>query len=182
MTFHQIQNDLFQDHLGDVPWKHICKLGTSTAASKLFEYARAGFDVYILHHEYQVKHYTSPWFSATDQRVYHFLKDRISQTFGVLLIIFSAKVNQLYLLFWTVMRYCVLDLTKLFADILSKNSNLDDLFISLPTFPSITNLKAHNIRVISRLVPKFVSSLDSRIYLFLILFQCFSWKILIATY
>ena len=63
---------------------------------------------------------------------------------------------------------------KLFVHIVSKNSNLDDLFISLPTFPSITNLKAHNIRVTSRLVPKFMSTLDSRIYLFLILFQCFS--------
>ena len=34
---------------------------------------------------------------------------------------------------------------KLFAENLSKNSNLDDSGISLPIFPSRTNLKLHNI-------------------------------------
>ena len=39
------------------------------------------------------------------------------------------------------------DKAKLFAKNLSKNSNLDDCGISLPVFPSRTNLKLHNISV-----------------------------------
>ena len=37
------------------------------------------------------------------------------------------------------------DKAKLFAKNFSKNSNLDDSGISLPVFPSRTNLKLHNI-------------------------------------
>ena len=37
------------------------------------------------------------------------------------------------------------DKTKLFAESFSKNSNLDGSGISLPVFPSKTNLKLHNI-------------------------------------
>ena len=36
------------------------------------------------------------------------------------------------------------DETKLFPENFSKNSNLDDSVISLPVFPSRTNLKLHN--------------------------------------
>ena len=36
------------------------------------------------------------------------------------------------------------DKAKLFAKNFSKNSNLDDSGISLPIFPSRTNLKLHN--------------------------------------
>ena len=39
------------------------------------------------------------------------------------------------------------DTAKLFAKNFSKNSNLDDLGISLPAFSSRTNLKLHNISV-----------------------------------
>ena len=39
------------------------------------------------------------------------------------------------------------DKAKLFAEKFSKNSNLDDSGISLPVFPSRTNLKLHNIYV-----------------------------------
>ena len=39
---------------------------------------------------------------------------------------------------------------KLFAKNFPKNSNLDDYGISLPVFPSITNLKLHNIFVNSQ--------------------------------
>ena len=41
------------------------------------------------------------------------------------------------------------DKAKLFAENLSKNSNLDDSGISLPVLPSRTNLKLHNIFVTS---------------------------------
>ena len=40
------------------------------------------------------------------------------------------------------------DKVKLFAENFSKNSNLDDSGISLPVFPSRTNLKLHNNSVI----------------------------------
>ena len=40
------------------------------------------------------------------------------------------------------------------------NSNLDDSGISLPVFPSRTNLKLHNISVTSKMVKKVVMNLD----------------------
>ena len=42
----------------------------------------------------------------------------------------------------------------------SKNSNLDDSGISLPVFPSRTNLKLHNISVTPKLVEKVIMNLD----------------------
>ena len=49
---------------------------------------------------------------------------------------------------------------KLFAKIFSMNSNLDDSGISLPFFPSRTNLKLHNISVTPKMVRKVVMNLD----------------------
>ena len=43
----------------------------------------------------------------------------------------------------------------------SKNSDLDDSGISLPVFPSITNLKLHNISVTSKIVKKVIMNIDS---------------------
>ena len=40
------------------------------------------------------------------------------------------------------------------------NSNLDDSGISLPVFPSRTNMKLHNISVTSKMVGKVVRNLD----------------------
>ena len=56
--------DGFHDHLRDVPWKDIFKLGASTAASEFCELVQVGIDVYIPHRKYQVKPHSSPWFSA----------------------------------------------------------------------------------------------------------------------
>ena len=42
----------------------------------------------------------------------------------------------------------------------SKNSNLDDSGISLPVFPSRTNLKLHDISVIPSMVKKVITNLD----------------------
>ena len=50
---------------------------------------------------------------------------------------------------------------KLFAENFSKNSNLDDSGISLPTFPSRTNLKLHNISISPKMVKKVIMNLDS---------------------
>ena len=52
------------------------------------------------------------------------------------------------------------DKAKLFAENFSLNSNIDDLGISLPVFPSRTNLKLHNISVTPKMVGKAVMILD----------------------
>ena len=52
------------------------------------------------------------------------------------------------------------DKAKLFAENFSKNSNLDDLGISLPVFLSRTNLKLHNISVTPKMVKKVIMNLD----------------------
>ena len=53
------------------------------------------------------------------------------------------------------------DKAKLFAKNFSYNSYLDDSGISLPVFPSRTNLKLHNISVTSKIVKKVIMNLDS---------------------
>ena len=53
------------------------------------------------------------------------------------------------------------DKAKLFARNFSKNSYLDGSAISLPVFPSRTNLKLHNISVTPMMVKKVIINLDS---------------------
>ena len=53
------------------------------------------------------------------------------------------------------------DKAKLFPKNFSKNSNLDDSGISLPVFPSRTNLKLHNIFITAKMVKKVIMNLDS---------------------
>ena len=53
------------------------------------------------------------------------------------------------------------DKAKLFGKNFSKNSNLDDSGISLPVFPSRTNLKLHNISITPKMVKKVITNLDS---------------------
>ena len=48
--------DGLRDHLRDVPWEDIFKLGASAAASEFCEWVQVGIDVYIPH--------SSPWLSA----------------------------------------------------------------------------------------------------------------------
>ena len=52
------------------------------------------------------------------------------------------------------------DKAKLFAENFSLNSNLDDSGVSLPVFPSRTNLKLHNISITPKMVRKAVMNLD----------------------
>ena len=52
------------------------------------------------------------------------------------------------------------DKAKLFAENFSKNSNLDDTGISLPVFPSSTDLKLHDVPVTPKMVKKFIMNLD----------------------
>ena len=52
------------------------------------------------------------------------------------------------------------DKVKLFAKSFSKNSDIDDSGISLPVFPSRTNLKLHNISITPKMVKKVIMNLD----------------------
>ena len=52
------------------------------------------------------------------------------------------------------------DKAKLFDDNVSKNYNLDDSGISLPVFPSRTNLKLYNISLTPKMVKKVIMNLD----------------------
>ena len=47
------------DHLRDVSWKDIFKLSASAGASEFCERVQVGIDVYISHHQYQVKPHLS---------------------------------------------------------------------------------------------------------------------------
>ena len=69
--FHHIAYDYYRadwdglcNHLRDVPWEDIFKLGASAAPGKFCEWVQVGIDVYIPHRKYQVKPHSSPWFSA----------------------------------------------------------------------------------------------------------------------
>ena len=63
------------------------------------------------------------------------------------------------------------DKAKLFAKDFLKNSSIEDSGISLPGFPSRTNLKLHNISVTLKMINKVVTNLDSSKHLVLIVFQ-----------
>ena len=52
------------------------------------------------------------------------------------------------------------DKTKVFVENFSKNSNLDDSDISLPVFPSRTNLKLDNISVTPKMFKKVLMNFD----------------------
>ena len=151
--------DGLRDHLRDVPWEDIFKLGASAATSEFCEWIQVGIDVYIPHRKYQVKSHSSPWFSAACAAAIvhrnHFFRlyqrekssdskvkfrqasnhcERVLEaaklayankqkspllprnlalvTSGGLLIVFSTKVNLLYLLYSTGQRCCLLHLIK----------------------------------------------------------------------
>ena len=73
-------------------------------------------------------------------------------TFGKLLIVFSTKGKSAIppVFNGTEVLSSVSDKAKLFAENFSKNSNFDDSFISLPFFPSRTNLKRQKYFCISQ--------------------------------
>ena len=85
--------------------------------------------------------------------------------FGELLIVFSTKQGKSFipplfngpkaLLFAS-------DKAKFLTKNFSKNSNLDDLGISLPLFYSTTNLKWHEMSITPTKVKKVIANLDSK--------------------
>ena len=52
------------DHLKDLPWENIFRLGASTAACEFNEWIQIRIYVYIPNHKYQVKPHSSSWLSA----------------------------------------------------------------------------------------------------------------------
>ena len=56
--------DGLRDHLRNVPWEDISKLGASATDPEFCEWVQVESDVYIVHCKYQVKPHSSPWFSA----------------------------------------------------------------------------------------------------------------------
>ena len=84
-------------------------------------------------------------------------------TSGELLIVFSTKVNKSAIppLFNSLeVLSSASDKAKLFPESFSMNSNIDDSGISLPVFPSRTNLKLHNISVTPKMVRTVIMNLD----------------------
>ena len=77
--------------------------------------------------------------------------------FGKLPIVFSTKVNLLYL-FHSIFSS---DKTKLIAKNFLKNSNPEDFGIPLPVPSSRTNLKLHNVSATPKMVKKVIMNLDS---------------------
>ena len=184
------------DHLGDVPWEGIFKLGAPAAANEYCEWVQVGIDVYIPHRKYQVKPHSSPWFSAACAAAIvhrnHFFRlyrqnksseskvkfrqasNRCKRVLEAAKLAYATQTKESITSqklgsrdFWRIANSVLnkgksaiaplfngpevlssaSDKAKLFAKNLSKNSNLDDSVISLPVFPSRTNLKLHNISI-----------------------------------
>ena len=222
LTFHQINNgmprdriaydnsradwDGLRDHLRDVSWEDIFKLGASAAVS---EWIQAGIDVHIPHRKYQVKSHSSPWFSAACAAVIvhrnHFFRlyqkdkssaskvkfrqasNRCKRVLEAAKLAYANKTKEfitsqkhgscdpfrignsilnkgkfgiLSLFNGLELLSSASDKAKLFTENFSKNSNLDDSGISLPVFPTRTNLKQQNISVTPNMVKKVILNLD----------------------
>ena len=148
--------DGLHDHLRDVLWKDIFKFSASAAASEFCEWVevvndyslqRAFLKLQTFHMLIKQK---SPslirnWFWGLWQIATSVLnegKSAIPPQFNCPEVLSSAS-----------------DKVKLFATIYSKNSNLEDPGISLPTFSSTTNLRLH-ISITSKMGKKVVMNLD----------------------
>ena len=84
------------------------------------------------------------------------------ETFARLLLVFSTKVNLLYLLYSMAQKCCLLHLIKQnFSPKTLLISNLVDSGILLPVFLCRTNLKLHNISITPKMVKKVITNLDS---------------------
>ena len=214
--FHRIAYDYsradwngLRDHLRDVPWEDIFRLGASAAASEFCEWVQVGIDAYIPHRKYQVKPHSSPWFSAACAAAIthknHFLclyqkdkssffkvkfrqaSNRCKRVLEAAKLAYANKTKESitsqklgFRDFWRIANSVLnkgksaipplanglevlpsaSDKAKLFAENFSKNSNLNDSGISLPVFPSSTNLKLRNISVSPKMVKKVIMNLD----------------------
>ena len=197
--------DGLHDHLRDVPWEDIFKLGASAAASEFCAWVQVGIDVYIpivsirsnlthLHGFQQLVH-RNHFFRLYQQNKSSESKVKFRQASNhckrvpeAAKLAYATKTKE-YIAsqklgsqdFWRIAN-SVLNKgksvvpplfngpevlpsasgkTKLFAKNFSQNSHLDDSGISLPVFPSRTNLKLHNISITPKVVKKVITNLDS---------------------
>ena len=151
--------DGLHDHLRDVLWKDIFKFSASAAASEFYEWVQVINDYRLVLVEkgflkLQIFHIlikqTSPslirnWLWGLWQianSVLNKCKSAILPLFNCPEVLSSSS-----------------DKVKLFATNYSKNSNLEDLRISLPTFSSTTNLRLQ-ISVTSKMGKKVIMNLD----------------------
>ena len=159
----------------------IFKLGASAAASEFYGWVQVGIDVYILHFTYEAKPNSSSWFSAAssdrlviiakgflklpnlhklvNQKSPFFLRNLAVRTFSKLLIVFSTKVNLLYLLNSKDSRCCLLHLIK--QNYLLKTFLRTLILITLVSLYLETNLKLQNISITPKTVKKVITNLDS---------------------
>ena len=173
----------------DFPWEDILKLSASPTARELCEWVRFGIDVYIPHQKNQVNSHSCPRFSAACAAAIKFkqasnhckmvleaaklayankTKDSItSQKLGSLnfwqtanSVLNKGKSATSPLFNVLEVLSSVYDTAKLFDENFSKNCNLDDSGISLPVFPSRTNLKLQNMSVTPKMVKKIIMNLD----------------------
>ena len=169
--------------------------------SEFCEWTQVGIDVYIPHHKYQLKHHSSPWFSAACataivHRNYFFrlyqqnksseskvkfrqASNRCKRVLEAAKLAYATKTKETITSqklgsrdFWRIAN-SVLNKGKsvippLFngPEVLSTASDTAKLFaknsgISLPVFPSRTNLKLHNISITPKMVKKVIMNLDS---------------------
>ena len=214
--FHRIAYDYsrtdwdgLRDHLRDVPWDDIFKLGASAAASEFCQWVQVGIEIYIPHRKSQIKPHSSSWFSAacaaainhrnhffhlyqreksSDSKVkFRQASNRCKTVLEAAKLAYANKTKKSITSqklgsrdFWRIANSVLnkgksaipplvnglevlssaSDKAKLFAENFSLNSNLDDSGVSLPVFPSRTNLKLHNISVTPKMVRKVIMNLD----------------------
>ena len=89
------------------------------------------------------------------------LRNLVLVTFGELLIVSQGKSGIPPLFNSPEVLSSASNKAKLFAKNFSKNSTLDDLCISLPVFPSRTNLKLNNISITPKMLEKVTMNFDS---------------------
>ena len=135
-----------RDHLRDVPWENIFKVKFRQASNHCKRFLEAAKLAYATKTKESI---TSQKLGSLDfwriaNSVLNKGKSAIPPLFNRLEVLSSAS-----------------DKAKLFAKNFSKNSNLDDSGISLPVFPSRTNLKLHNISITPKMVKKVITNLHS---------------------
>ena len=115
--FHHIAHDYspadwdhLRDHLRDVPWEVVFKLSASAPASEFCEWVQVGSDRLVIVAKGFLK--LPNMHILLKQKSPSLPRNLALGTFGKLPIVFSTKVNQLYLLYSMAQRSCLLHLIK----------------------------------------------------------------------
>ena len=169
--------DGLHDHLRDNPREDIFKLGASTAASEFCEWVQVER---IVHRNHFFRLYQQNKSSEFKEK-FRQASNRCKRVLEAAKLAYATKTKESITSqklgsrdFWRIansvlnkgksaipplfnrpeMLSSASDKVKLFAKNFSKNSNLGDSGISLPVFPSRTNLKLHNISITPKMVKR----------------------------